>query len=421
MSILDFFKATFNALMGDDEYENENDSLSKPKREHKHSDMEDFESIEDTNEDNFEDKDDNEFEDEDEDDDSGLSEEEMMVLESALRSFYSRLSEKELEDPDIDKIVNEVQDLYIDNKIDNPEKALNEAYTRWKSTKKERNQKRCNRGKAIVDLLRQYDTLTKEEKEQLTDYESPLYLGNLTKADSKSVEEIVQSWLDSKSIDDEKCELMNLMAGSKAEEWVPYIEISNVPLSEADYKQLLALFKYNYTPKFHYKEMSDYIKRYWLESGYKPQQVECDDLIVNRPCYMATELELCTPHFHLGKRYFDEDDCFQIVKVYLFADKLEYICDGGHIEIALSDIIDIKINDWSYIEMGWADINHWREVEKGRYGDATNSKPCPETPEPELLEITCRNNRKCLFTYRDYDSELLVLRGLLFYFIKIAK
>ena len=41
--------------MGDDEYENGNDSLSKPKREHKHSDMEDFESIEDTNEDNFED------------------------------------------------------------------------------------------------------------------------------------------------------------------------------------------------------------------------------------------------------------------------------------------------------------------------------------------------------------------------------
>lgn len=127
MSII---KAILNALMGDDEYENGNDSLSKPKREHKHSDMEDFESIEDTNEDNFEDKDDNEFEDEDEDDDSGLSEEEVMVLESALRSFYSRLSEKELEDPDIDKIVNEVQDLYFDNKIDNPEKALNEAYTR---------------------------------------------------------------------------------------------------------------------------------------------------------------------------------------------------------------------------------------------------------------------------------------------------
>lgn len=202
MSII---KAILNALMGDDEYENGNDSLSKPKREHKHSDMEDFESIEDTNEDNFEDKDDNEFEDEDEDedDDSGLSEEEVMVLESALRSFYSRLSEKELEDPDIDKIVNEVQDLYFDNKIDNPEKALNEAYTRWKSTKKERNQKRRNRGKAIVDLLRQYDTLTKEEKEQLTDYESPLYLEKLTKADSKSVKEIVQSWLDSKSIDDE--------------------------------------------------------------------------------------------------------------------------------------------------------------------------------------------------------------------------
>lgn len=218
MSILDF-KAILNALMGDDEYENGNDSLSKPKREHKHSDMEDFESIEDTNEDNFEDKDDNEFEDEDEDDDSGLSEEEVKVLESALRCFYSRLSEKELEDPDINKIVNEVQDLYFDNKIDNPEKALNEAYTRWKSTKKERNQKRCNRGKAIVDLLRQYDTLTKEEKEQLTDYESPLYLGNLTKADSNSVEEIVQSWLESKIIDEEKCELMNLMADSKAKEW----------------------------------------------------------------------------------------------------------------------------------------------------------------------------------------------------------
>ena len=111
MSII---KAILNALMGDDEYENGNDSLSKPKREHKHSDMEDFESIEDTNEDNFEDKDDNEFEDEDEDDDSGLSEEEVMVLESALRSFYSRLSEKELEDPDIDKIVNEVSTLLED-------------------------------------------------------------------------------------------------------------------------------------------------------------------------------------------------------------------------------------------------------------------------------------------------------------------
>ena len=81
-------------------------------------------------------------------------------------------------------------------------------------------------------------------------------------------------------------------------------------------------------------------------------------------------------------------------------------------------IIDISVNDWAAIDLRWRDINHWREVEKGYYVDATNNKPCPEAPEPELLEITCRNDRKFLFTYITNNSELLVLRALLFHFIK---
>jgi hypothetical protein len=120
----------------------------------------------------------------------------------------------------------------------------------------------------------------------------------------------------------------------------------------------------------------------------------------------------------MSKRYF-EDDCYQDVKAYLFADSLETIVDGGHQVISLTDIIDISINDWENIVWQWSMVNHWRDVESGMYVDATNSEPCPEFSEPYLLEITCRNQGKYLFTLKNGRLEkLLVLRALMFYFIK---
>ena len=413
MKLYDLLKSAKDLLVGHNMYDDESYSLSNPEKIDDDNDVEGSDSrieyVEENDDYNYNDN-----------DDEALSAENVSEFESALHQFYSRLPKKEIENPDIDRITDKIQDLFFEHKIKNPAKALNDAYAKWVSTKKERAQKSHNARAVIIDMLSRYDTLSQEEKEQLSNYESPFYLGKLKKSDSQSVKAIVQSWFDNKAINEEKCDLLNLIGDSDAVAYIPYFEIKDLPLTEADYKQLLAIFnfdevRYSFDD---YKEVGDYCKRYWAQPGNEPHQVETDDLIVNRPCYMATEIKLCTPHFHLGKRYFDEADCFQKVKIYLFADKLEYICDGGHVEIELSEIIDISVNDWAAIDLRWRDINHWREVEKGYYVDATNNKPCPEAPEPELLEITCRNDRKFLFTYITNNSELLVLRALLFHFIK---
>ena len=349
-------------------------------------------------------------------DDGALNDADVSRFEDALRTFYSGLSQEELDDEDLDNLINEVQDKFFEGKIKDPLKALNATYRKWKQSNIV--EKRANDRKIIIDMLRRYDELSEEEKASLIDWDSEYCLGKLKKEDGKAVAKIIQSWYDNRTLDEQRLKCIDMISSSSAEAWdgFPGKISDETPLTENEYNFWLK--KWCHCSYANYKDSAEYFKRYWLKSGNKPQPIESDELIVNRPCYFIDTLLLATPHFHMSKRYF-EDDSYQDAKVYLFADSLEMIVDGGHQVISLMDIIDININNWRHIEFQWGEVSHWRDVERGWYGDATNSEPCPEFPEPYLVEITCRNQGKYLFTLKNGELEkLLVLRALMFYFIK---
>ncbi len=372
MNLLDLLKSAKDLLVGNGAYEDESSYQQRcDNRAEEYVEDEPVADDEDESADEY---------------DGALDEADVSRFEDALRHFYSRLSQKEMDDEDLNKITDQIQDDYFAHKIKNPAKALDDAYRKWKQSKSERMQQRANDRATILEMLDNYENLAAEEKERLTNWDDRCHVRHLKKSDVGNVERIVSRWLQERSLDEGKVSVLrDLMNEDMYVVDEDYLMFENTPLTEADYEQVQAL--YSLYPGC-YKDFMKYAQRYWLNSGNKPKQIDCDDLIVNRPCFLKMRGAIWTPHFHMGKRYFEED-CRQWVTFYLFADALEYIADGGHVRIDLADVIDISINNWG----------------------TTNSE------EPGVLEITRRNQGKTLADAGD-AAQLLILRALMLYFIK---
>lgn len=333
--------------------------------------------------------------DDDYDDGEGLTDAEAELFQHALERFYFSLSEREQEDEDLNEAIEKIQEDYFAHKIKDPGKALKTAYQQWKSSKPQRALQKRNNRTVIIDMLRRFDDLTIEERQSLTDPGSRYWVNHLKRQDSEAISQIIKYWFDNKLLDDDKYEVINDIMESGAEcstmEADKYYDcLEEVPLTKEDYLQRIVIFKNDYqTLDYAYDNYALYFQRYWLESGDCPEPIKCHDLIANRPCYLKTELLLVSPHFHMGRRYFERDS-FQEATIYLFADSLEIISDGGHTVLTLSDIIEAKINNWD------------------------------SQREPNMLEITCRNKNKALFHYRNSQEkvDLIILRALIYYFIK---
>ena len=352
----------------------------------------------------------------DDDDDVRIPASLQNKYEKALEKFYSNLSEKAMEDEDLSEMMDDIETKFWEGKIQDPAAAINKVYQTWKSTRTQRKQQKLNNRAVIIDMLRRIDELTDDEREKLTyPFDNKYCLDRLVSDDSDAVTEIIKSWYEAKSLTDEKYEIINYIINNThcyIGERDPYrYNINEIPLIKEDYEQRLVVFKNDGDANEYYNKYADFIQRYWLESGNQPEPIKCDDLIVNRPCYLKSQVELVSPHFHMGKRCIRED-CLQNVTIYLFADAIEYLADGGHFTIKLSDIIEISPNNWNQVK------SEWRRLKK-RY-ENSDDVPNNEWPDPELLEITCRNQNKTLFAYNDGQSmvDLLVLRALIYYFIK---
>ena len=405
MGLSDFIKTVKKIFTGDDgEYEDD----------YRFKDSDEYEETYDI--DSSSDDDDDEI--------GGVSEAESNRFQKALERFYMKLPEKERDSEDIDELIDEVTERFFARKISDPSKALEQAYQHLKATKVQRTEQKNKASSAIIEKLKILESLPEEERDDLefemnNEHESKIHISKLRKKDLPALVELVQSWIEPQNINDYTTTKLWLVSHVKEDICrelceqikVPIVGKDDVSLTEENYYYQLFLFKnrtneilehfffYDYRTKLLneslYDNYADFFKRYWLESGAIPQKIDCDDLIVNRPCYMRKSFSLQNPHFHMGKRYFDKDTS-QEVTVYLFADALEFIADRGHYTINLSDIIDINKNAW--------------------YGEWDNN-------EPELLEITCRDNHKWLFGTIGYnmakiDGDLLVLRALIYYFIK---
>lgn len=355
----------------------------------------------------------------DDDDDVRIPESLQKKYERALEKFYSNLSEKAMEDEDLSDMMDDIETKFWEGKIQDPASAINRVYQKWKTSRPQRNQQKGNNRAIIIDMLRRYDELTKEEKESLTEYSNKFCLRHLKSSDDDAVTEIIKSWYETKSLTDEKFEIINEIKNSDCHigDCDPYkYRINEIPLDKVDYDQRLLIFKNDGDSIDDYDKYADYFQRYWLESGNQPEPIKCDDLIVNRPCYLKSRVSLLKPHFHMGKRCFEEDS-FQVVTLYLFDDAVEYLADGGHFIIKFSDIIDLSFNNWSNIRFKWEKIA--RKEENGK------EIPRSEWPEPCMLEITCRNQNKTLFSYEGRKLngdqaiiDLLIMRALIYYFIK---
>lgn len=354
------------------------------------------------------------------DNDVIISERLQKKYEKALEKFYSSLSEKAREDEDLSKMMDDIETKFWEGKIQDPAAAINKVYQKWKSSRPQRNQQKGNYRSISIDMLRRYDELTEEEKYSLTDCSSKFCLRNLKISDTDAVSKILQSWYDNKSLSDDKFDIIGEIYSSNVS-WTPgdsdpyHDNITDAPLTQEEYQHRLVIFKnlgrcISCYDSDDYDKYAQYFQRYWLESGNHPEPIKCDDLIINRPCYLKFSVNLVKPHFHMGKRYFEKDS-FQKVTLYLFDNAIEYLADGGHHIINLSDIIDLSLNNWLGIKFKWDTID-------------TKRVPVSEWPEPRMLEITCRNQKKILFSYEGKGGgsqakiDLLVLRALVYYFIK---
>lgn len=404
MGLSDFIKTVKKIFTGDDgEYEDD----------YRFKDSDEYEETYDI--DSSSDDDDDEI--------GGVSEAESNRFQKALERFYMKLPEKERDSEDIDELIDEVTERFFARKISDPTKALEQAYQRLKATKVQRTEQKNKASSVIVEKLQHYDELSEEERNQLTDWNGKYSINKIKKKDLKAVAEIVQSWLEPQNLQEETIDKIShldmesdLMDELATLVKVPIIGVEEVQINELNYHHQLFLFNNRYRDLlrrkfFHfsgdnmrinsdtlYEDYADFFKRYYLESGENPQPINCDELIVNRPCYLKKPLTLYTPHFHMGKRYFERDS-WQEITVYLFADALEFIADRGHYKIYLSDIIDISKNKWD-------GEDKWDGEE--------------DCSEPELIEITCRDNHKWLFSYgyETNDGDLLVLWALIYFFIK---
>lgn len=347
-------------------------------------------------------------------DEDGISDSELSVFQDSLERFYDRLSENELEDEALNEAIEKIQEDYFNHKIKDPGKALNAAYQRWKSSKPQREQERKNYRAVIIDMLRRFDDLSSEERNLLIDPCGPYWVNRLKSQDSDQIREILKTWFDNKLLDDDKYLVINEIIESEADcstiDADKYYDcLEEVPLTEEDYRQRIVIFKNDDNAYDDYLKYAEYFQRYWLESGNKPEPIACHDLIVNRPCYLKTDLLLVSPHFQMGRRYFERDS-FQEVTVYLFADALEYISDGGHSVLKFSDIIEIGLNNWSSIGFRIEELKRRKE-----YGDHIDGS---EWPDPQMLEITQRSSNKTLFSYGNSQEKvnLLIMRALIYYF-----
>lgn len=300
------------------------------------------------------DDDDDNYDEDEEEEEIYISSDEGDRFLNALESFYLNLTEKEREDDDLDDAINDLQNQFFEGKIKNPEKALSDMYKEWKSSKETRKIKKSNAQKAILDSLWHFDELTYEQKEDLNDS-----LDQLKESDEDEIDKIIKYWFDNKILDEDKFQVINnLTSNIKSWNWFPdFGPIEEVPLTEDNYKMwklILENKETNWEFYSDYLKNADFFMRYWKESGNIPQPIDCDDMIVNRPCFLNLRLQLATPHFHMEKRYFDKT-CLQEAIVYLFDDSLEYIADEGHVCINYTDMIDVSLNNWDTI--------HWTRQE----------------------------------------------------------
>ena len=407
MGLTDFIKTVKKIFTGDDgEYED--DYRFKNLDEDSSFDTDEYSSDDDVE------LDDDDLD--DYDDDVRIPKSLQKKYEKALEKFYSNLSEKAMEDEDLSEMMDDIETKFWKGRIQDPAAAINKVYQKWKTSRPQRNQQKGNNRAIIIDMLRRYDELTKEEKESLTEYSNKYCLRHLKSSDDDAVTEIIKSWYETKSLTDEKFEIINGIKESECylspSDIDAYVyDINEIPLTKEDYNQRLLIFKNDSDAFDRYDKYANYFQRYWLESGNQPKPIKCNDLIVNRPCFLKSIVDLASPHFHMGKRCFEEDS-FQSVTLYLFADSIEYLADGGHFTINLSDIIEVSLNNWSYIR------NKCRSLDEKR----RNGYDVPDSawPDPQLLEITCRNQKKTLFTYDSCQPkvDLLVLQALIYYFIK---
>lgn len=75
-------------------------------------------------------------------------------------------------------------------------------------------------------------------------------------------------------------------------------------------------------------------------------QIDCDDMIITRPCYLKAEIRSVNQRQRDGELYYDIENA-QSIKLYVFEDTVEFM-DSSHWSINIASILDIKVEANSY-------------------------------------------------------------------------
>ena len=123
----------------------------------------------------------------------------------------------------------------------------------------------------------------------------------------------------------------------------------DLPDSETGYENCLFLLQMKWASKYKTADINPichYVARHLKGTGIEP--IDCDDMIVDRPCYLKSEIRSVNQRQKDGKLYYDIKNA-QNVKLYVFDDTVE-LMDNSHWRINIPSILDIKVDDRSYPE-----------------------------------------------------------------------
>lgn len=330
--------------------------------------------------------------------------------ERIFSRFIARIPEDDLDDDELSTKLDNILERFFEGDVSNLSTALENAYQEWKKEQKEQkeqaNRKRNNH--SIIDVIKRFDFLSDKEKTDLFDYFRNFYDLDLSEEIWKGIRKIVIEWFIDRKLNNDKLKFVELVRyhiNFVAKDFGIRVPDQNTPLNSEELTWQTMIFEkfsadaedFAYCEEDYY----EYVKRYYFNPENPPKPIECDDLIVNRPCYFKGIMQLETPHYHMGKCYYGDDTC-QDVTVYLFGDNLEVLTDEGRTIVVLSKIIEMEFDDKLYENEGVLIL---------KITDQNNLKLFLKYPEES--EDDDEENTKTI-----YLSDMLKFKALMLYFIK---
>ena len=206
----------------------------------------------------------------------------------------------------------------------------------------EKEAKRQKEREAYLSLLKNISTLSDDEKKGTLQYS--VYSKFNDEIDDSVLSEIILDWF-SQPITELQVDFIQnvVLDGDVFDVLSDNIESmfkNNSDYTKTQYDKSVMLLQINWFKTNAKIAILDYQTRYMQTIKIEP--ISCDDWIVDRPCYMKTNLKLITQRQSQGEKYYDMDNAEEY-SLYLFDDVIEFVGNGNW-SIDINSIISLQVD-----------------------------------------------------------------------------